>query len=115
MVTIEIAARPREFAERVDGDGVRLSATCDERRLRTSWSLRHRDKWLVLREVLLHRRSAADPGIAVEGIAGFLVQPFRCDRAERAAVDLSVDRREHVTDDVRFHRVSSLRLCRSSG
>jgi hypothetical protein len=65
--------------------------------------VRGRDERPGLREVPLHRRAAAHPGVAAERRPGLLVLAPAGDGAEGRAVDLPVDGREHVADDARPH------------
>src|SRR5258707_5972958 len=108
MIAVEIAARPLQLAERVERDGIGLCAAGDENGLRPGGRDRGGDERRVLRKVLLHRRAAANPGIAFELRAGGVILALPGDCIESVAVDLSIHGREHVADDIWFHRVSPL-------
>src|SRR5260221_684091 len=107
MIAVEIAARPSQLAERVHRYGIGLCAAGDENGLRPGGRDRGGDKRRVLRKVL-HRRAAANPGIAFELRAGGVIIALPGDCIESVAVDLSIHGREHVADDIWFHSVSPL-------
>jgi hypothetical protein len=74
-----------------------------QRRARSCRRVRGGDERLILREVLLHRRATANPGIAFQLRSSCLVLGFVHNCAQSCAVDLPVYRGEHVTYDIRFH------------
>ena len=98
VVAVEIPAGPAELSRGVHGDGVGLGLSRDVDRPRPGRRSRLRCDHPV-GEVLLHRRAAADPGVAVERLArGLVLARVRHGRDRR--VDPAVDRRHHVADDV---------------
>src|SRR5260221_552834 len=87
-----------------EGNGcVSCRADTDKDGPRSCRRVRGRDERLILREVLLHRRATANPGIAVQLRTRCLVLAVARDCVQSCAVDLPVHRREHVTNDIRPH------------
>src|SRR5260221_527473 len=87
----------------LNGDVIGFCSSSDKHGPRSCRRVRGRDERLILREVLLHRRSTANPGIAVQLRTRCLVLAVARDCVQSCAVNLPVHRREHVTNDIRPH------------
>jgi len=88
VVAVEIAARPPELADRVNGDGIRVGPASDVDGLRPCRLARSRGEGLALREMLLHRGAATEPRIALEQRARRLVLPLADHRGESSTIGL---------------------------
>ena len=70
---MDIGARPSELTHRIHRHGVRLARCATYTGCGPAAVGEAEDENLLIREVLLHRRAPADPGVAVERGAGLLV------------------------------------------